>query len=68
MGVDMSPHTPTLSPSTKLGTVSLSNRHGGERENEVKNDYFKPASQNGSEKLFARFSLMPPVKQTRLRA
>ncbi len=32
MGVKLSPLTPTLS-------------HGGERENEVKSDYIKPASQ-----------------------
>jgi len=44
VGVKLSPLTPTLSSFGKLRTVSLSNPHGGEWENEVKNDYFKPAS------------------------
>ena len=56
VGVKFSPLTPTLSSFGKLRTVSLSNPHGGERENEVKNDYFMPASQNGSMRLFARLS------------
>ncbi len=39
MGVKLYPLTPTLSSFGKLRTVSLSNPHGGERENKVKNDY-----------------------------
>lgn len=50
--------TPTLSPSTKLGTVSLSNRHSGERENKGESDYIKPASQNGSKRLLAKLSIV----------
>jgi hypothetical protein len=57
-GGEASPLTPTLSPSTKLGTVSLSNRHDGERVCEVKSDYIRTASQNGSKRLFARLSIL----------
>jgi len=36
--------------------------HGGERENEVKSDYFKPASPNGPKKLLPRL-LMKGVRE-----